>query len=77
MKTFIRATLVAAMCSIAAVTFAQSTATPDINKRQMRQQARIKQGVKSGELTKGETRRLEAREAKIQKDKLRRSPMAP
>jgi len=46
-----------------------STKTPVINKRQKRQQARIANGVKSGQLTAGETSRLEAREAKIQKDK--------
>ena len=46
-----------------------STKTPGVTKRQIRQQARIKQGVKSGELTRGEAARLEAREAKIQHDK--------
>jgi len=45
------------------------TKTPRITKRQLRQQARIKQGVKSGELTKGEARRLEKEQAKIQQDK--------
>ena len=43
--------------------------TPRITKRQINQQARIKQGVKSGELTKGETRKLEKEQAKIQYDK--------
>ena len=43
--------------------------TPRITKRQINQQARIKQGVKSGELTKGETRKLEKEQAKIQHDK--------
>ena len=46
------------------------TATPGINQRQRNQQARIKQGVNSGQLTKGETRHLENKEAKIQTDKL-------
>jgi hypothetical protein len=45
-------------------------ATPGINKRQRNQQRRIRQGVKSGELTKHETRRLEREEGKIQADKL-------
>jgi hypothetical protein len=44
--------------------------TPVINQRQRNQQARIREGVKSGELTRGETARLEAREGKIQADKL-------
>jgi len=43
--------------------------TPRITKRQINQQARIKQGVKSCELTKGETARLEKEGAKIQTDK--------
>ena len=46
-----------------------STKTPVINQRQKRQQHRINQGIKSGQLTPGETARLEAREAKIQADK--------
>ena len=46
-----------------------SSKTPVINKRQKRQQQRIANGVKSGQLTAGETARLEAREAKIQHDK--------
>ncbi len=45
------------------------TMTPRITKRQINQQRRIKQGVKSGELTPAETRRLEAQQAKIQADK--------
>jgi hypothetical protein len=43
--------------------------TPRVTHRQINQQARIKEGVKSGELTKGETRRLEREQAKIQYDK--------
>jgi hypothetical protein len=53
-------------------TFAQEQpkpVTPRIAKRQVHQQARIHQGVKSGELTKGETVRLEKEQAKIQADK--------
>lgn len=46
-----------------------TTKTPVINKRQRRQQRRINQGVKSGQLTAGEAARLKAREAKIQHDK--------
>ena len=47
------------------------THTPVVTKRQHHQQARIRQGVKSGELTRGETRRLERGEAKIQRDKMK------
>src|SRR5512147_1887409 len=46
-----------------------STKTPRVTKRQLNQQRRIGQGVKSGELTKGETRRLENEEGKIQAEK--------
>jgi len=46
-----------------------STKTPGVNKRQRNQQRRIGQGIKSGQLTPGEAARLEAREAKIQRDK--------
>ena len=45
------------------------TATPHVTKRQLKQQARIEQGAKSGELTAGETKRLELQQAKIQADK--------
>ena len=51
-----------------AVASAQS-ATPRVTKRQMKQETRIGQGVKSGELTAGETRRLERQQKKIAVDK--------
>lgn len=50
------------------VLFAQ-TKTPQINKTQKCQQARIHQGVRSGELTKGEARKLENEQRDIQQDK--------
>jgi uncharacterized membrane protein YebE (DUF533 family) len=50
-------------------TFAQEAATPNITKRQIQQQKRIADGVRSGELTAKETANLELREAKIQADK--------
>ncbi len=42
---------------------------PKVAQRQNNQKRRIKQGVKSGELTKGETRRLERQQTRIQKTK--------
>jgi hypothetical protein len=45
------------------------TATPKVTKRQIHQQQRIKQGEKSGELTRGEAARLEAQQGKIAFDK--------
>src|SRR5258707_775989 len=59
---------ISAALLIAASGYAQ-TATPVVTDKQINQQERIKEGVQSGELTKPETRRLEAREAKIQHDK--------
>ncbi len=44
--------------------------TPRVDARERRQQKRIEQGVKSGELTPAETRRLEAREGKIKADEM-------
>ncbi|MHB8906438.1 MAG: hypothetical protein ACYC6D_09970 [Melioribacteraceae bacterium] len=45
------------------------TVTPKINQTQKQQQVRIKQGVKSGELTPLETRKLEKQQLKIQQAK--------
>jgi len=42
-----------------------------INQRQRRQQARIRQGVRSGELTRAEARRLERGEARIGRREMR------
>ncbi|MGB7622499.1 MAG: hypothetical protein WBN92_09140 [Terriglobia bacterium] len=53
-----------------AVPLLAGTRTPGINHRQAHQQARISQGVRSGELTYREARRLESQEARIQADKL-------
>jgi hypothetical protein len=67
-KKLLGAALVLAFISIGTAASAQ-THTPEITKRQENQQARIAQGVKSGQLTAKETEHLEAREAKIQHDK--------
>lgn len=45
------------------------TATPVVKQRQINQQKRIGQGVRSGELTRREARRMELRQAKVQHDK--------
>jgi hypothetical protein len=54
----------------APATTQKSTATPRVRHRQIRQQRRIQQGVKSGQLTPAETKRLEVQQGKIQADKL-------
>ncbi len=56
------------LCFAAAASFPQP-ATPIVTKRQMIQQARTKEGVKSSELMKKEAVRLEAQQKKIVKDK--------
>lgn len=52
--------------ALAAPAIAQ-TATPGVDKRQAEQQKRIDQGVKSGELNKGEAKRLEKGQERVQK----------
>lgn len=47
------------------------TATPNATKRQIKQQKRINQGVKSGELTKKEVIQLQAQQKHVQKTKKR------
>jgi len=44
-------------------------ATPEVNARQKNQQDRIKQGVKSGELTKGDTAKMEKQQRHIKQEK--------
>ena len=61
--------LFVALVVFAAAIASAQTATPKVTKRQLKQQARIEQGVKSGQLTAGETRRLERQQAKITTDK--------
>ena len=61
--------ILAAFVALAMTSVTAQTATPHVTKRQVKQQARIQQGAKSGELTRGETRRLERQQMKIQHDK--------
>ena len=71
MKAF-TAVLVSALCIAPAAMFAQ-TPTPgahdyDINQRKADQQGRIANGVRSGQLTAGETSRLEHHEAGVNRE---------
>ena len=64
-------TLITALALTAGgVVFAQTPtpATPNLDKREARQQKRIDQGVASGQLTARETNRLDKREAKLAAD---------
>ncbi len=76
---FTKLALIASLTLAPAAIFAQSTTTPattstpdshkyTINQRKENQQDRIAQGVKSGQLTAGETSRLEKQEAGINKE---------
>jgi hypothetical protein len=70
---FTKLALIASLTLAPAAIFAQATPTPgqhdyDINQRKVDQQDRIAQGVKSGQLTAGETSRLEHQEAGINKE---------
>src|ERR1051326_8697216 len=66
MKATIAALISAAV--ISPVVLAQ-TATPGVDKRQANQEARIEQGVQSGQLTKREAAKLERGQAKVQAKK--------
>jgi hypothetical protein len=56
---------------LAGVSFADTTATPRVHRRQVRQQERIAQGVHSGQLTPRETARLEAGQRHVERMKMR------
>ncbi len=63
-RTLTIAVLAAVMASFAVIAHAQD-ATPRIDRREARQQHRIAQGVKSGELTPKETAHLERGQAHV------------
>lgn len=67
MKTrlLIAATLATFAAAITVPAFAQ-TATPGIDQREANQQARIQQGINSGQLTPGEAARLERGQQRIE-----------
>lgn len=57
-------------CALFSAQFVSAQArTPRITHRQHTQQQRIRQGVRSGEITKGEARHLQYRQRKLQHDK--------
>ena len=59
-----KSTLFLALVALPAIA-AAGTRDPGVNQRQHNQQERIEQGVKSGELTRGETRRLQGEQRQI------------
>ena len=70
-KIFAILSVISLSLMLSAVSFGQEpgTKTPGVRKRQRNQQVRIRQGVRSGELTKGETRRLEHEQKEINQEK--------
>jgi len=69
MKKSLFSALAAFALLTAAYSASAQTATPGITARQRNEQARIRQGVRSGELTRPEAARLKGREAEIRQDK--------
>jgi len=64
-------TLVSAVLCALPFVAAAGTRDPGVNHRQQNQQQRIQQGVKSGELTRGETHRLAAEQSRIRREEAR------
>lgn len=60
----LKSTLIAALVAVPVIA-AAGTRDPGVNHRQHNQQSRIQQGVKSGELTRGEAHRLQAEQRHI------------
>ncbi|MFN8588485.1 MAG: hypothetical protein U0704_11885 [Candidatus Eisenbacteria bacterium] len=58
MKTVRVLLLVAAFAALATTVATAGTYTPRVDRREARQAERIREGVRSGELTRGETRQL-------------------
>ncbi|MCI1186596.1 hypothetical protein MON38_04140 [Hymenobacter sp. DH14] len=69
MKKSLFSSLAAFALLVAASSASAQTATPGVTVRQRHEQARIRQGVRSGELTRTEAARLKGREIEIRQDK--------
>lgn len=68
MRSKIASTTFAALLVLAPGFALAGDRDPGVNHRQHNQQARIKEGVKSGELTRREVRRLEAEQRAIRRE---------
>ncbi|MEQ1516715.1 MAG: hypothetical protein ABL931_09525 [Usitatibacteraceae bacterium] len=64
-RNFIAASIAVLSATLIAPAFAQGTNTPNIDKRQANQAARIEQGKASGELNAKEAARLDAGQARV------------
>lgn len=67
MKAIRILTMVLAMAVLTAVVASAGTTTPRVDRRQAKQHARIAQGVRSGELTRGEAARLRSGQRQIRR----------
>ena len=56
------------LAAVLAVSVSATAFAAEVDRRQANQQARIAEGVESGQLTPGETARLERREAKTRRE---------
>jgi len=65
------AVVLALLTAVPTVAMAQSTRTPGLDQREATQQHRINQGVRSGELTRHETRKLEHGQANLRRNEAR------
>ena len=61
--------IILAILAAAALPVAAQTSTPRVDQRQANQEARIQQGVQSGQLTPKEDAKLEKAQGKIEADK--------
>ena len=64
-------TIVGVGCLVASFAFCDVALAGRVVRRQLRQQKRIHQGIRSGELTYRETKRLEREQVRIQRTKRR------
>lgn len=67
MKSLRTLVLIAAFAALSSVAASADPATPRVDRREARQHQRITQGVRSGELTRGEARHLRAGQAHLRR----------
>lgn len=69
--SIMKSTIVALLVVLSVGSVWSQTKTPRVDRRERRQQARIQEGVKSGELTGKEATKLEVQQGKIQADEMK------
>jgi hypothetical protein len=66
-----KSALVVLLIGLMAGAVVAQTKSPRVDRRERRQQARIEEGVKSGELTGKEAAKLESQQQKIERDEMK------